>query len=685
MARDADLEIVLSLRDDGRFDVSAAYDDPRDVGDKRQAGDDPISIDADGELRLLTHDPVAYGRVLAGDLFASAMLREFYLHAKAAALSRPMPLRVRLSIDPEAPPRIWAIRWETLHDPEDDTPIALHPGLLFSRYLSGARWDLISPSRKHDLRALVVVSNPSDLDGFDPDGATLAPIDVPAELKLARGALGGMEVIELASGGTATLETVATELESGIDVLYLVCHGALVDGSPVLYLENEAGKGVGVDGRELEARIDALRHKPTLAVLCSCQSAGPHPRPAIDEDAALVPLGPLLARVGVAAVVAIQDDIAMDTARTFLETFFAQLRRHGVVDLAVAEGRGAVRGQPEWWSPVLFSRLKRGRTFYATGFGGRGELRWRALIDALGGGMCTPVLGPGLAETVLGSRAQHARNWVERWLLPIPAPSNEDLTTVAQFVQAELAQHTAHKELVSNLVSTLESEKRNEDVKRELFDRANPDPLIRELGRRQRETNTDEPHAVIASLEVPIFITTSWTNLLAEALEERGRPPVIRHFDWNGRDEDLAVVIGRPSVENPLVYHLFGRIGNASSLVLTEDDYFQWLVAWVSKRTQLVPKAVLGALTQQSLMFMGYTLDSWDFRVLFQSLKTFGGHKLLVENQHVGVQLDPRTPGVEPEAAQEHLETYFDVSSTAIYWGTTREFLSELAKRRESW
>ena len=34
----------------------------------------------------------------------------------------------------------------------------------------------------------------------------------------------------------------------------------------------------------------------------------------------------------------------------------------------------------------------------------------------------------------------------------------------------------------------------------------------------------------------------------------------------------------KPDKDNPLVYHLFGRLDIPESLVLTEDDYFDFLV-----------------------------------------------------------------------------------------------------------
>ena len=94
----------------------------------------------------------------------------------------------------------------------------------------------------------------------------------------------------------------------------------------------------------------------------------------------MAPLGPQLARAGIAAIVAMQDDVSMRTAQEFLKTFFAELDVDGVVDRAVAVARLAVADEADWWVPVLFSRLKRGRTYYSVGFSAA-EVRVKVFIS----------------------------------------------------------------------------------------------------------------------------------------------------------------------------------------------------------------------------------------------------------------------------------------------------------------
>ncbi|MEA2495593.1 MAG: hypothetical protein QOJ29_3504 [Thermoleophilaceae bacterium] len=686
MATASDLEVVLAWRaDQNCFELSIAFDDPDDSGDRRRIWPAPIVIDTD-RLRPLRHDPAAYGRALTDQIFGgeeAEELREFYRQAKAWAQSEDLPLRVRLTVDQDAPAAMQDIRWETLLEPGTDNPLALRTDVWFSRHLSSADWTRVKPPGKHRLRALVVIANPSGLENIGAD-PPLAPVDVDAEVARAEAALAGIRHEFLPSDGKATLDNIVNALDRRVDILYLVCHGFFDrDDEPRIVLEDGNGEAWPVAPSELADKIKARRHKPVLAALCSCQSAGAAAAETSDEGA-LAPLGPELARAGVASVIAMQHNVTMQTAGTFFTRFFEEVDRDGIVDRAVAAARIALADaeRPDWWVPVLFTRLKRGRAYYDVGFSGD-QLKVNQFVSKVKNHDVTPVLGPGLAEPLIGARADLASKWVERWLLPIAEPDNEDLTTVGQFVQAGTTAYGAQEELSNYLISELERDKRYASIDRSLFTGDDHAALFKEIGRRARENNPEEPHAVMAGLNLPVYITTSWTDLLSDALEALGREPQVRSFIWNEDLEDLPpqAPIDKPTPERPLVYHLYGQLDVPASMVLTEDDYFQWLAKWAELRQEKTPGHVIDALTTKPLMFVGYRLHDWDFRVLFQGLRNFRGHYRFRRRPHIGVQVDPNAPGVEPEAAQEYLDKYFAEGGITIFWGKTEEFLSELTKR----
>jgi hypothetical protein len=116
------------------------------------------------------------------------------------------------------------------------------------------------------------------------------------------------------------------------------------------------------------------------------------------------------------------------------------------------------------------------------------------------------------------------------------------------------------------------------------------------------------------------------------------------------------------------------------SLVLTEDDYFEWLTAWIT-REKLIPPVVKKRLVNRSLLFLGHRLDDWEFRVVFQGIKSFSGSDSLKNNKHVGVQLVPGRQMTEPDVAQNYLESYFGDDMVSIYWSDTKKFLDEYRKQ----
>src|SRR5262249_22613117 len=75
------------------------------------------------------------------------------------------------------------------------------------------------------------------------------------------------------------------------------------------------------------------------------------------------------------------------------------------------------------------------------------------------------------------------------------------------------------------------------------------------------------------------------------------------------------------SHDAPVVYHLFGDVDEPASLILSENDLLDFLVAIVSERPPL-PNSLRYALkrTGQSFLFVGFGIKQWYLRVLMQLL-----------------------------------------------------------------
>lgn len=354
------VELEISLFRSGGAGETASYgielrfSDPASQADHRQPGAAPVRFDL-AELRAHSLDPAGYGAYLLEQLLAEPAVRSGFDKAIAVAETANATLHIRLAISPSAA-ELHALRWETVRLPAAPAPLLTGQNVTFSRYLSGLDWRPVRLRPEAELRALVAVADPADVAKY-----RLAPVHRDVELGAARAGLGDIAVTELATRGQVTLDAIAAAMRDGYDILYLVAHGRLIDGEPYLFLENEEGAVARIPGRELTARIHDLADRPRLAVLVSCQSAGTGAAAPAEDAAPLAALGPRLAEAGVPAVIAMQGDVTMKTAAAFMSVFFRELRRDGLADRAMAVARGAVRDRPDWWMPVLFSRLKSGR------------------------------------------------------------------------------------------------------------------------------------------------------------------------------------------------------------------------------------------------------------------------------------------------------------------------------------
>lgn len=325
---------------------------------------------------------------------------------------------------------------------------------------------------------------------------------------------------------------------------------------------------------------------------------------------------------------------------------------------------------------------------------GLGDPAWAELVDQVREGHFTPVIGPLLARGILGSREDIARRWVRDSRLPVLAHSRGDLAQVAQYVRVHDGDEETGPTAPSRPgVRTQLRRQIREEIKRrrdeckpgdstwDLEDRlvagADPSPAILEVGRRLRADDPQDPYRILADLKTCVYVTTAWTDLLQAALRDKGRTPITMGFKWKGLEEP-RVRPERPTEERPFVYHLFGRLDDLPSLVLSEDDYFAWLYAWAIRHSRSVPPSVLEALEAKSLLFLGYRLDDWDFRVVFQSIWNLAGRELLRRNQHVGVQFRRESHMFNSKAVKEYMESYFGRANVSIYWGETHEFLIRL-------
>jgi SIR2-like domain/TIR domain len=231
------------------------------------------------------------------------------------------------------------------------------------------------------------------------------------------------------------------------------------------------------------------------------------------------------------------------------------------------------------------------------------ERHWTSLVTSLRHGQCVLVLGQEVPAAPAGADgAAVSRNdvsFAEALLRRLAAELEEDGRDVIGDSLSAIAQQYEDTDGFGRNALRAEAEK---------FYNSGafaPSPVHREL----------------ASLPFSLIATTCHDGLFSRALEEAGKSPVTYRYHLRGDKRDNPEFFLSGSVSSPIVYHLFGNAQEPGSLVLSENDLLDFLIAIVSERPPL-PNSLSRALKRngQSFLFVGFGISQWYLRVLMKVL-----------------------------------------------------------------
>ena len=279
----------------------------------------------------------------------------------------------------------------------------------------------------------------------------------------------------------------------------------------------------------------------------------------------------------------------------------------------------------------------------------RGEIRegdWEVLLQRISAGQCLPIIGAGVSGTALPTAEEIAQQWAAAYRYPLEDRHN--LAGVTQYMAA---------------------------TRDPIFPK---EALVDEI-QRASSTDVSETHRVLAGLPLPLYLTTNFDNLMYEAVRWERKLPRLEICRWNAR---LARKTGpggiashpiEPTVSQPVVFHLYGHVREPDSLVLTEDDHLDFLVA-VSKNDQPFPPSVRKTLATSYLLLIGYSFGDWAYRVLNRVLLNAANTGLRGINFIV-------TPPPADSEARNYASAYFGSMNMRSYWGDPDDFATELRLR----
>ncbi len=618
-------------------------------------------------------DPAADGDRLRELLLADPQLREAWSEIRGLSTRR----RIRLRIDDGAK-ELHQLPWELWR--EQGTLLSAAAQTPFSRYLPVALpWGGLVAERP--LRVLAVLADGDDLE----TAYSLPRLDLETERRILDETLGAqpdlfrLEYLD----SPATPERLEAKLREGYHILHFVGHGMfnVRRQQAVLYMQNEAGHTRIVPEGVIIGLLARLELRPHLVFLAACQSAKR------TTGEAFQGLAPKLIAAGVPAVVAMQDFVAVQSARQLSAAFYQRLAEHGLVDVALNEARSTLvtAGRPDVSVPVLFMRLKSGQLWSeevdarGTVLGSQNpKIFWTGLLRMIKMKRCLPIIGPRVHGRWLPTRRDIAARWAEEHGYPFG--DRTELAHVAQYLASSQGEDFPRSEILESLKSEFLA--RLPDEVRPTDGAGTLSNLVSQVGwSALAEDDPNELHQVLAALSLPLYLTTNADNFMEEALRAQGKSPVRELCRWNDALDAVASVFEAeadytPSVERPLVFHLLGSDVEDSSLVLTEDDYLDFLVA-ISADRERIPNYIRAALSNNSLMFLGYSLYDWEFRVIMRGLVATIDRRRRFK--HVAVQLEvTERPVKDTLAVQTFLQQYFYHADINVYWGALAQFSAEL-------
>jgi hypothetical protein len=143
----------------------------------------------------------------------------------------------------------------------------------------------------------------------------------------------------------------------------------------------------------------------------------------------------------------------------------------------------------------------------------------------------------------------------------------------------------------------------------------------------------------LAELGFPLVITTNYDRLFESALIGAGKQPRVAVYKPSPEAMDDY---RDPTAESPIVYKIHGDILCADTIVITDEDYIQFVLRMSDKDPyDPVPLTLKYYLTGWTTLFVGYSLLDYNLRLLFKTLRWKIDRASVPDMYSVDYQPDP--------------------------------------------
>jgi hypothetical protein len=193
----------------------------------------------------------------------------------------------------------------------------------------------------------------------------------------------------------------------------------------------------------------------------------------------------------------------------------------------------------------------------------------------------------------------------------------------------------------------------------------------------EKEEKTSQIHKDLALLPFYLIITTTFDNMFFNALKEQSEPkkrPIVAFHNFK-RLKMGQVEMG--TVDSPLIYQLYGSLQDPDSLIITENDFLEFLVNAASG-VPILEKISSELINEDKcLLFLGFGFRHWYWRVLLHVLS-------IGSKRHRSFALERIEPKSIEEITRANLLIQYKGSKIKICNAKLTQFAAELAHRYQS-
>lgn len=236
------------------------------------------------------------------------------------------------------------------------------------------------------------------------------------------------------------------------------------------------------------------------------------------------------------------------------------------------------------------------------------DLTMKTIADTVSKGNCILFLGAAVHSPPPKELAEEHPEFVypERDRPPLGGKFSKMLAQQTEFEQRFPNDQITNLQRVSQAFEIQTSRNQLvEEIKKAVYYEKKPSPLL----------------GMLAQLNFPIVITTNYDSLFEDALIDAGKRPFVSIYkkqELPSKDYPSAVI---PPHE-PFIFKIHGDINEGESIVITEEDYIDFVLRMSSKQQiHPVPLTIQYYLVKCPTLFIGYSLRDYNLRLLFKTLR----------------------------------------------------------------